>query len=1227
MLTEPNVSRQHARITVTAAGTEITPLPSVNGTGVDGVALPIGQTAPVRSGQLIAAGHDLLTVTPATEGDTIAIEADPREPFFFSVNRPPRTPHAVPAPVVVDFGGGQPAVREQSQPWVALLVAPAMAAAVGVLIAWFTHQWVFLLFSVAGVAGTLGTQLYSRRSGRVKARQAGLTAHDAATAGRERLATAIEAEERMLRDALPDPGQLLRIATGPGTRLWERRPRDDDFLRLRAGTGDLPASMVTVRGVPVADGADPRGAAIPGPGRHGAGNHGLGDNGPGAEGLAAGPIVGDVPVPVNLTALGVLGIAGPAEASLPALAWMVAQIAALHGPSHVRLVLLTDQPGAWRWARWLPHLRPLDDRPGRLSVGGDPTSVAELVASLRDLIGRRLATIAGQPGLPSPRGSYPRGGFGLRAADSPSGLPVVVVILDGTYRLRREADLTALMADGPAAGVYVICRDDDWRALPGDCRGLLHADPARGGTGSYREPGREVTVTRLDKVTGQWADQVARALAPIRDVPATRSLAAGLPQSIRLLDLWGIGQPDAADVAALWRQGGRATVVPVGEATSGMFTLDLVHDGPHFLLGGFTGSGKSEFLRTLVASLILGNTPDELTFALIDYKGGAGFAKFEPLPHVTGYLTDLDEYGGARALAALGAEIRYRLSLLNKAGCDSIGDYIAAGKPLGPLPRLVLVIDEFRYLAEQMPEFLPGLIDVAARGRSVGMHLVLATQRPNGVVKQDLLANIGLRLCLHVQDPADSIAVVDIPDAATISKDQRGRGYARSGHGIAVPFQAGYVGGTAPASAPGGGQGPVRARVWPFGIAVSSSALPVPNAPSAGPTDLDSIVRGARDAGWQRPSRLAWLAPLPELIPARDLPGTRPSPGGLPPVAYGMEDLPSTQAQRVLAFDLEQDTHLLVGGAPQSGRTTTLRTIAARIAITCSPCDVHLYVLDCGAGGLSALAGLPHCGAVVRPADKERAARLLDRLAAEVARRRELLEAGGFDSVTEQRARSRERLPYMVLLLDRLEGFAEDLGDYDGGRLPGVLARLLSEGASAGLRIIATGDKASLTRQASSYPARLVLRLSDPGDYMTAGLARGAMPAKPCEGRGVLLPAGTAVQVAFASPDTLGGGQGLSGSPGAGTTILDASGAAQAQALDAVIRAAREASPMPSPAPLRVAPLPGRISLAEARTLPLSCRAMSSRAKLLRAKSAATSPPQTGSCGRRSGSAGTTWPS
>ena len=239
----------------------------------------------------------------------------------------------------------------------------------------------------------------------------------------------------------------------------------------------------------------------------------------------------------------------------------------------------------------------------------------------------------------------------------------------------------------------------------------------------------------------------------------------------------------------------------LGLTASGPHEIDLTRDGPHALVGGTTGSGKSELLQALVAGLAANHRPDDLGFVLVDYKGGAAFRECARLPHTLGLVTDLDEHLTARALASLTAELRRRERLLADAGAKDLDAYRAqraAGRFDGPrLARLVIVVDEFKLLADELPDFVSGLVRIAATGRSLGVHLVLATQRPSGIITGDMRANVSLRICLRVRDRADSDDVIDDASAASLSEAAPGRAYLRAGDGQLVALQTAHVGGPA----------------------------------------------------------------------------------------------------------------------------------------------------------------------------------------------------------------------------------------------------------------------------------------------------------------------------------------------------------------------------------------------------------------------------------------------
>jgi S-DNA-T family DNA segregation ATPase FtsK/SpoIIIE len=861
-------------------------------------------------------------------------------------------------------------------------------------------------------------------------------------------------ERARSRDQAPDPAELLSIAAGKGNRLWERRRLDPDYLQIRWGTGDLHSAMT------------PKDRAV------------------------------DVPVTSSLRQHGVIGLAGPANLRRQLAAWALAQLAVLQSPADVTFYLLTE-PGAdsgWEWLRWLPHARPTLGQRAMVLTGSDLESVARRVRELVRLIEERQTL----------------------GADTPARRrsPNVVVVLGGWPWLRRIPGVVAVVRDGPPVGVHILCLAAYARQLPEECDEIVMGIE----TGlALRSRGDEVWV-RPDLVLPRWLEQVARALAPLRDASAGR--ADTLPDSCWLLDLLDLPHPTSAEIAARWQTSPARTEVVVGQTGEGPVTLDLSRDGPHALIAGASGSGKSELMRTLLASLAVANQPETMTFLLVDYKGGAAFREYTELPHTVGWVIDLDQHLATRALESLAAELRRREVAIASIGCLDLDDYARARRhnpSLAPLPRLLIVVAEFAALAAELPTFVEGLVDIAVRSRSLGVHLILATQRPSGAVGSVIRASTNLRIALRTKDAAESADVIDSPDAAWIPSDTPGRAYVRFGHRPLVAFQTAQISDVPPARPCG---------VWaePLTWDMLGQPAPVPSSTSVqenGPADLETLVKAIRGAAEQ----LGIPAPRPPLLPPlgdtlrlSELPAPPPQEAqDLAPLVFGLEDLPAEQSRGSAVFDLTKASHLLVAGVRGSGRTQLLRTLAAAIARQHSSADVHLYGIDCGDGGLADIARLPHCGAVVTIRETDRAARLLGRLATAVRRRQELLAQGGFVDVTDQRraVSPDRRLPHLILLVDRWESFLGTLGELYDGRLTEETFALMRGGGRVGVHVVLAGDRALLTgRVAILATDTLLLRLADPADYRMAGVNPDRLPYM-VAGRALRAGSGVHLQIAL----------------------------------------------------------------------------------------------------------------
>jgi len=786
----------------------------------------------------------------------------------------------------------------------------------------------------------------------------------------------------------------------------------------------------------------------------------------------------------------------------PAVRWLVAQIGVLHSPKDAQLYILDgmDEPDVegrpwWDFAAWLPHTRAHGIDASR-TVASTAETIAARLGDLVQLIQARREAVAQKPGSRHPG-------------------PAVVVVVDGAHRLRALPGLVQVLRDGPAVGVYAICVDRDERLLPEECDTVVVYDQNRAAIRRQRAAG--LAGILAETVSAEWLDWVARAIAPVEDTSPSQSDSA-LPDSARLVELLGLELADAAAIRDRWTRAPRSTVAVIGQSLDGPLAIDIVADGPHGLIGGTTGSGKSELLQTLVASLAIANSPAELNFVLVDYKGGAAFAACGELPHTVGLVTDLDTHLVERALTSLGAELRRREKQLADAGAKDLGDYLelAERRSQPPIPRLVIVIDEFASLARELPDFVTGLVSIAQRGRSLGVHLILATQRPSGVVSPEIRANTNLKIALRMTDSAESSDVIGSPEAATISRTTPGRAFVRLAANSLLPFQAGRVGGRARSQA----DNSVAPLIRPLEFAELGARAPQRVAQRGNGdvevTDLSllvsSIRRAAEDLGIPD-QRRPWLPALPDFV---DLERIVESGAAV----IGVEDHPDTQRQTPATFDLDHDGHLYVVGSARSGRTTALRTIAVATALAYSSADVHIYCLDCGNGGLLPLDDLPHTGAVILRHQRDRVVRLLARMRALVRERQALLAAAGVTSLSELHALGGTRPAHALLLIDNWDGFMSALGEVDSGALVDAVRALLREGAAAGVHVVIAGDRQLIAGAMSTLVDRkLLLRLIERSDYAFAGIPSKSLPDQIPAGRAFEAGLNTEVQIASVAPE------------------------------------------------------------------------------------------------------------
>jgi S-DNA-T family DNA segregation ATPase FtsK/SpoIIIE len=939
-------------------------------------------------------------------------------------------------------------------------------------------------------------------------------------------------EQKVRRQEHPSAAEVVEAVRDLTPLMWTRRPEHARFLAIRLGLGAQPSrstiDIPSSRRSPIEFRRQLDAALEPF------------------------QIVDDVPIVCHLPTGGALGVAGPSPVRSGIAAGIVTQLVGLHSPAEVAFVGLASSrsAGPWDWLKWLPHvaseLHPIEGT----RLASTAVECTNLIGALTDLIGSR------------------------RSGDAAPGAHVVVLVEDDAPVDRSAIVQLAESCEG--AGVHFIWLSHHMAGLPAVCRTFVELEPSASGAATGKVTDMErvqpVVVEALEQAGVDW---LGRQIAPIVDDGIAAADESDVPVAVSLIAEVGTGLLESpAAVIERWTESNslmqsRRPGTPskrdntlralVGRTGSEALFLDLRAQGPHALVGGTTGAGKSEFLQTWITSMAATHSPQRINFLFVDYKGGAAFADCVSLPHAVGLVTDLSPHLVQRALVSLNAELRRREHVLNQKRAKDLLELERRRDPETP-PSLVIVVDEFAALIQEVPEFVDGVVNIAQRGRSLGLHLVLATQRPAGVIKGNLRANTNLRVALRMADADDSMDVIGTPQAADFDPGLPGRGVAKTGPGRLSLFQAAYVGGVTSGNGP---ESSVVVRDLRFGTGrewvAESDSTSADRTDDNLATDITRIVttiRAADDLLGLEPARRPWLPELAGLYDLAVLPTRRVD----SELVFGVLDEPDRQSQSTAAFHPDAAGSMVVFGTGGAGKSTALRSIAvaAGLSVRGGPCQV--YALDFGSRGLAMLEVLPHVGSVIRGDDEERIGRLLRTLRREMddrAERYSALNAGSIDEYRQLSGRSEE--PRLLVLLDGYPAFRSGFEIGPTSWMVDALHALAADGRPLGIHLVLTADRpgsvpASL---ASSIQKRLVMRQASDADAAAIeGVPRGGFGENSPPGRAFL--EGREVQVAI-----FGG-------------VAEPTG--QAHALALLADAFRRAGTMEAPA---VASLPDRIDIGD----------------------------------------------
>jgi DNA segregation ATPase FtsK/SpoIIIE, S-DNA-T family len=831
----------------------------------------------------------------------------------------------------------------------------------------------------------------------------------------DRLTDEARAQHDWLRSRHPAPEQLWALVGGP--QMWDRRRGEDDFGRVRIGVGPVPAAVA-----PIGPGAEPDDEADP-------------VTWTALRRFLHAHSTVQAPATVALLEVPTVTIEGDSTDAHAMARALLCQLALAHSPADLMVIAVVDDPRQehWDWLKWLPH----HHHPTACDRGGAVRMVYPALA----------AALAAQATRPADRH--------------------VVIVTDGPAEPTAVAAGVTILHIGAPSPSSLRPSGLRLRLTPTQ---VIAADPE----------GTEMVVARPDLMTHRDAVICARRLVGcLADVGGSRPGTAGWADLVGLPELARAGT--AVHWESCWDSTGTDRLsVPLGiTATGAALHLDIKEAaehgmGPHGLCVGATGSGKSELLRTIALGMIARHSPQALNLVLIDFKGGATFLGLDRARHVSAVITNLAEEAHLvdRMRDALSGEINRRQQLLRAAGnLASITDYERArrdGLPLSPLPVLFVIVDEFSELLCQQPDFIDVFVAIGRLGRSLGIHLLLASQRLEEGRLRGLDSHLSYRICLKTLSASESRMTIGVPDAYELPGTP-GAAYLKVGAADPVRFQSAFVSGrvdTAPAEVTTD-SGIAQAMV--FTAAPMGSALGPEHVSGEQPTRrtlVDAVLDSMAGAGV--PAHQIWLPPLAQ-SPTLDalLAGCRPAAELVVPI--GLVDRSFDQQRTALLMDLSGAAgHVAVVGAPQSGKSTLLATMLMALALRHDPGRIALYCLDFGGGGLASLAGLPHVGAVAGRHEADLVRRTVAQVTAVLRGRQRGDTAGPTEPSGD-----------VFLVVDGWQAMRQD---FDA--LEAKITAIAADGLSHGVHVVLTSSRWADIRPAlkDQIGTRIELRLGDPAD-------------------------------------------------------------------------------------------------------------------------------------------------
>ena len=881
----------------------------------------------------------------------------------------------------------------------------------------------------------------------------------------------IEEVARIQREILtrenPAATECLESLRQLNRSLWERNPADRDFLDVRLGMG-YENLCVNVKA------RDEGGFRMD-----------TDEVKELAEQIVEETrIVDNVPARLQMRRYQTIGFIGDRDRTAALVRNMLVSLTTAHCFEEVRIVGIFDKKEQKRWEslRWLPHI--WDENRQMRYLTFDPDSAHDMCELFTDVLGGRVKPTEG----------------GYQKDSLP--VPHYVFLLGARTHVEKEGLMQLLTANNPMMGATALFLFDEMSYLPPSCQFIVDVD--NGPCGFVRnEVNNKFFFTEDVAVSDTQLDAYARMMSAIE--LEGFAAQADIPGGMTFLKGFGVSRVEELDAMNRWKnsQPHKTLATPIGVmAGEKVFSLDIHQKahGPHGLVAGTTGSGKSETLLSYILSMCINYHPYDVAFLVIDWKGGGTANSLMDLPHVVGKITNIDA-NIQRTLISLDSELKRRQRIFDKYKqyeVKDIYDYqkiYRAGKAEEPLPHLVIVSDEFAELKNEQPDFMKQVKSAARIGRSLGVHLILATQKPSGVVDEEIQANSRFRLCLKVASAGDSREMIRRPDAARIT--QTGRAYVLVGEEeVFELFQSYWSGADYDPN-----RNVVDTVANPVRIVDMSGARSkqlkkeqkkVQTSSGQTMTELKAIrqylVRVAAENGIPKLPG-PWLPELPGMLtlPELQVPGGFDGHqwrGSLPwlRIPIGMYDAPALQEQGVQYIDLAAEGHYGIYGAPATGKTSLLKSIVWALGYYYTPEDVNIYILDCGGWSMNVFAGMPHVGGIALDCEEEKFQKLQQMLTDEINQRKRKFMRSGVSSLSAYRELNGGGMPAIILAIDNLVPIFDQFPDMEN-----LLVTIAREGATYGIYMVYTSNNTTGVRYKVLQNIRgaVAFELTDKGDYPT----------------------------------------------------------------------------------------------------------------------------------------------